>query len=301
MVANERAIAHLLAAGVEPLRIVRVSVDGWRANRLGALYDYVTRVATTSLGHGARRYWFVDEVTATEGPWWSAVKDLRDNTGLRDDCVVLTGSSNRGLDDAVKALAGRRGGAVSPDRALLPMGFRAFCTALGLASPGAPALRPDALRTSEARAAWLDLTPWTDDLVAAWQAYLEVGGYPRAVGDWRRGNAVGAATWASLWDVVRGEAVTAGVGEATVAALVDGLAHRLASTVAVGPFAESAGVHRSVLEARLERWPERSWSGRARPRTRQAARRRAASASCTSWTRWWPASPSWRTVALRST
>jgi hypothetical protein len=93
----------LLSTGVAPLRVVRVSVDGWRANRLGTLYEYVTRVATTSVGD-APRYWFLDEVTAVEGSWWSVLKDLRDNTGLRDACVVLTGSSNRGLDDAIKAL-----------------------------------------------------------------------------------------------------------------------------------------------------------------------------------------------------
>jgi uncharacterized protein len=65
-VAVKRAIQGLLAGGVEPLKIIRVSVDGWRANRLGMLYEYVTKVATSSIGDG-RRFWFIDEITAATG------------------------------------------------------------------------------------------------------------------------------------------------------------------------------------------------------------------------------------------
>lgn len=86
---------------------------------LGTLYEVVRRVLTSAEGR-ALRYWMIDEITTCEGAWWSAVKNLRDNTAFRDDCVVLTGSSNSGLDEAIKALAGRRGDVGSPDRALLP-------------------------------------------------------------------------------------------------------------------------------------------------------------------------------------
>ena len=65
-VAVKRTIQSLLASGIEPLQIVRVSVDGWRANRLGMLYDYVTNVASNSIGD-RRRYWFIDEITAANG------------------------------------------------------------------------------------------------------------------------------------------------------------------------------------------------------------------------------------------
>jgi uncharacterized protein len=73
----------------------------------------------------------IDEITSTQGEWWSVIKDLRDNTSFGDDCVVLTGSSNRNLDQAIKAFAGRGGSAIDPDRCLLPMTFRQFCTCLG--------------------------------------------------------------------------------------------------------------------------------------------------------------------------
>ncbi|MHB8325440.1 MAG: ATP-binding protein [Candidatus Dormibacteria bacterium] len=174
-VSVKRAVQTLLASGVDPLRVVRITVDGWQANRLATLYEYVVRVLTSSVGD-ATRYWFVDEVTACRGTWWLTVKNLRDNTDFGRDCVVLTGSSNRGLDEAVKALAGRRGPVADPDRALLPMDFGDFCRSLSVRVPTVEGLRSDELRSNQARDTWLGLAPQTDDLVAAWQAYLEVGG-----------------------------------------------------------------------------------------------------------------------------
>jgi len=71
-VSLKRKIHQLLSTGLNPLQVVRVSVDGWSANRLGMLYEWVTRTATTSLPPDARRYWFIDEITATQGQWWSS-------------------------------------------------------------------------------------------------------------------------------------------------------------------------------------------------------------------------------------
>lgn len=250
-VAIKRAIRRALEAGTEPLSIVRVSVDGWRANRLGMMHDYVTRVATTSFGAG-RRMWFIDEVTATQGDWWSVIKDLRDNTSFGDDCVVLTGSSNRNLDQAIKAFAGRRGAAVDADRCLLPMTFHDFCQSNSVAMPDVGNLRPDELTGDRARHVWSGMIPYTDNLVAAWQAFLEVGGYPKAVSDWRNGNRIEPSTWNAIWDVVRGEAVTDEVSESIVAGIMSGLSRRLTSTVAVRPMAEDLGIRHETLDRRLE-------------------------------------------------
>lgn len=250
-VAIKRAIKSLLASGVDPRAVVRVSVDGWKANRLGMLHDYVTRVATNSLESG-RRHWFIDEITATQGEWWSVIKDLRDNTSMVDDCVVLTGSSNRHLDLAIKAFAGRRGQASNPDRCLLPMTFRDFCASLGMGRAVVPPVRPDEIMGLGARDVWQSLIPYTDDLVTAWQAYLEVGGYPRAVSDWKARNNVDPSTWGAIWDVVRGETATEAVNESTVSAIMSALARRLTSTVAIRPMAEDVGVRYETLERLLD-------------------------------------------------
>lgn len=250
-VSVRRAVRKLLARGVEPLQVVLVNVDGWQANRLGMLYEYVVRVLTSSVGRKPR-YWFIDEVTTCQGAWWTVVKNLRDNTGLRDDCVVLTGSSNANLDQAIKAFAGRRGPVPNPDRALLPMTFASFCTALGMTPPAVGRLRADELLSSRARDTWLSLAPYTDDLVAAWQAYLEVGGYPKSVGDWHRSNTVATPTWNALWDVARGDALTSGMSEVALGAIMSGIADRLTSLTAIDGLANEAGMGREPLRTRLD-------------------------------------------------
>ncbi len=247
----KRSVQALLDQGVNPLQIVRVTVDGWQANRLGTLYEYVVRVLTSSVGVG-RRYWFIDEVTACRGQWWSTLKNLRDNTQFGEDCVVLTGSSNQELDEAIKAFAGRRGPVADPDRCLLPMDFGEFCHSVSVDVPRVDGLRADELMSNRARETWLALAPYTDDLVAAWQMYLEVGGYPKAVADWRRANQVEVPTWQALWDVVRGDAVTGGMNEVVLGAVINGIEIRLSSLTSVSGFAEEVGVARETLIKRIE-------------------------------------------------
>ena len=251
-VSVKQTVRSLLCRGVNPLRIVRVTVDGWTSNRIGTLYEQVVRVLTTSVEDGEPRYWFIDEVTASQGPWWSVVKSLRDNTALGGDCVVLTGSSNRDLDQAIKAFAGRRGAVADPDRALLPMDFAAFCRSLSIDTPSLPQLRADELMSSCGRDVWSALAPYMDDVNAAWQAYLYVGGYPKAVSDWRRTNNVEVHTWQALWDVVRGDAITSGMSEAVLGVVLEGLARRLTSLTNVTSFAREAGIGREALTNRVD-------------------------------------------------
>ncbi|MFI5004868.1 MAG: AAA family ATPase [Solirubrobacterales bacterium] len=132
----------------------------------------------------------LDEVTAVPG-WSQTIKELRDqDTTFREACVVLTGSSARDLEQARKDLADRRGGIADSDRLLLPMGFRAFCRALGGFEELPPAvIRPKDLLTPPAEPAILDLEPWSDALGDAWELFLDVGGFPRAVGELVGGGA----------------------------------------------------------------------------------------------------------------
>ncbi len=250
-VAIKRKIVELLESGVDPQRICRVSVDGWRANRLGTLYDYVSRIAAGSVGR-TPRYWFIDEITATTGDWWFVVKDLRDNTPLGDDCVVLTGSSNADLDAAVKALAGRRGSTEHADRTLLPMSFASFCRVAGFGNLPDVDLRPDELCAAHALDTWHLLEAHTDTLSIAWQAFMEVGGYPQAVADWTRRSHVDESTWRALWDVVRGEALTKGFTEPALLAVLSGLSERIAAHVVQQTLAADADLPPAALSDRLD-------------------------------------------------
>ena len=201
----KRAIERLIAAGAEPRRILHASVDGWRAADLGRLVN-AARQLTPSKG---QRHWFIDEVTGITDGWPERVKWLRDNDGqFRRDTVVLTGSSAADLAGSVKALAGRRGPASHADRVLLPMGFRTWVALTGEEAPPAdigPFRLADLTPRRLAETAQA-LAPWLDRLVTAWDAYLQVGGFPTAVACHIRLRELAPPFLGSLLDVIHGDA-----------------------------------------------------------------------------------------------
>src|SRR5690606_8741434 len=99
----KRAIQDQIGAGVNRRAIIYCACNGFSEQDLRRLFVVGRNLTRTIEGP---RYWFIDEVTAVDGRWPEIVKDARDDTELREDCVVLTGSSARSLRDAERALAG---------------------------------------------------------------------------------------------------------------------------------------------------------------------------------------------------
>ena len=205
----KKAIAALIDGGVDPRLIVYMSVDGWQADDLGRLVDAATVLQTS--GH---RYWFIDEITSVTDGWPHRIKWLRDNDSrFSTDTVVLTGSSAADLGTAIGTLLGRRGSAVSPDRVLLPMGFRTFAMlrteSRGESGPPADVgpLPISDLGTDRLREAVHEITPWLHALVMAWEAYLLTGGFPQAVADHIAGGAADSPLSRSLLDLVHRDAL----------------------------------------------------------------------------------------------
>lgn len=204
----KKAIEGLIVDGVDPRLIVYMSVDGWQADDLGRLVD-----AATVLQAPGHRYWFIDEITSITDGWPHRVKWLRDNDSrFGSDTVVLTGSSATDLGTAIGILLGRRGDAVTPDRVLLPMGFRTFAR-VRAESRGGPTLPHSIgplpiceLGTDRLREAAYELAPWLHVLVMAWEAHLLTGGFPQAVADHITGNAPGSQLPRSLLDLVHRDA-----------------------------------------------------------------------------------------------
>jgi uncharacterized protein len=201
----KRSIAQLLEGGIDPRRIVHCACDGLTATDLRRLvrvgHDQLTRQVEQP------RYWFLDEITAVPD-WPQAIKWLRDNTAFAHDCVVLTGSSARDLEEAREQLADRRGGATDSDRLLLPMDFRAFTRALGFSDlPDLPSLHPRDFLTPACREAVDALVPWLDELSSLWEVHCAIGGFPRAVAGYLRDGEPDAALVTGLWDVVHGDAL----------------------------------------------------------------------------------------------
>lgn len=246
----KRKIDALLIAGVDRRRIIHAACDGWRDGDLGLLVSIAEELAPPADGP---RYFFLDEVTGVSGDWVSRMKWLRDNTALDDDCVVLSGSNSADLQQATKMLAGRRGTG-APHRTLLPMGFGAFCRATGVELPEIEPIRaPDLLRP-QADEAINDLRVYLGDLVTAWERFLQVGGFPRAVSEWVSEREISTDFLLAIWDVIHGDALASEEwGELQSEGLLDLLTRGLTSFFNVERATRELAVHRETITRRLLR------------------------------------------------
>lgn len=248
----KRAIAHLIASGVPARSIIHFACDELSRGDLRRLVIAAREVLTR--GVEGPRHWFLDEITSVPG-WPEAIKWLRDNTALGDDCVVLTGSSARGLADAQKQLAGRLGDAARSDRLLLPMSFRSFAEAVGLHEP--PQRAPVRARDFVSPAvdeSLKALLPWLDSLLSTWELYLRVGGFPRAVGDQIAAGDVREDFLRALWDVTAGEAIRgAGTTPVQLQLLIGRINESLCTPLAVESLRRDMGVDSPhTAKARLQ-------------------------------------------------
>jgi predicted AAA+ superfamily ATPase len=237
----KRAIASVIAAGANPRLVFFCSCDGLSAQDVRRLIAVGQRDTVTLSGE---RYWFLDEITAVSG-WAAAIKELRDGDPVfRRSCVMLSGSSARDLREATKALAGRRGDVSDSDRLLLPMDFRSFCESIG-GFEGLPALAlpPNEILTAAGEAAVSGLSPFFADLDHAWQSYLRIGGFPRAVRDFVESADVSPGFAAALWDVIAGDAFqSTGMSEGEVVGFLERLVVGLAAPLNASAVARDVGL-----------------------------------------------------------
>ena len=253
-VAVKDAIRDLVASGTPPRRIVHMAADGLRSRDLGLLVDAADALMPAE-GH---RYWFIDEITGIVDGWPERVKWLRDNDArFRTDTVVLTGSSAADLNQATKALAGRRGEAPAPDRVLLPIGFRSFLRLVTEdAPPELPPLGPRRvadLAHGELRRVLPELVPWQDVLIRAWEAYLGCGGFPVAVAQHVASRTEPGALRRSLVDVIHGDAFRRADWSRTQSMdLLRRLSAKLCSPLNVASLANDTGVPQATLKRRLD-------------------------------------------------
>jgi hypothetical protein len=250
-VALKRFAADLLERpDILPSQVIYMGVDEFdsralrRALRLGR--------ELTPAAADRRRYWLIDEITAVAG-WPAVLKSARDDTPLAYDTVVLTGSSAHGLTEARRALgAGRVGPARDPFRLLLPMSFREFARAAGRELPSLPALGPGVAQSPEVREALVGVAPFVDELDLAWQAYCEVGGFPRAVGEFRRHGAVTVEFGRDLVAWLAPD-VTPDDPPESVLGLISALGTRMSAPLNVRSTARAVGMSRERLASRLNR------------------------------------------------
>ncbi len=235
-----RVIDRLLAAGVSTRNVIYCSCDTFSKQDLRRVF--VVGRNLTRMAEGPR-YWMVDEITAVQD-WSAVIKELRDDTELHDDCLVLSGSSAREFREATKNLAGRRGGVVDSDRLLLPMTFPSFCRAIGVEGlPQVGRFAPGDLMTSNARAVYDELEVWSTDLIQAWESYLLIGGFPRAVRDFVGHGDVQSDFVTDIWDVIRGEAIrTTSLSDAEMLAFLSRVGETMTSRLNASAVAREVGL-----------------------------------------------------------
>jgi predicted AAA+ superfamily ATPase len=239
---DPRQVIYLPADGMRPLDLQRAATIG--------------RDLTRSVDHDGRhrRVWLIDEVTGIDG-WTEAVKYLRDNTDLGDDTVVCTGSSWSDTDDVERDLLAGRAGTRSARRSrlLMPMRFRDVMTATRPEIPAPAPVAPYALQGDSARAGAQMLELYSDDLDLAWQAYLESGGFPRAVAEHHRNGQVSDAFCQDLGAWLHGD-VDRNAAADSVATLLAELHRRSASPLNRTATASDLGyANRQTFDLRIER------------------------------------------------
>lgn len=241
-VAMKREIKALLDAGVDRRAISFCSSEGLTGQDLRRMIKIAKDLGGDYEGD---RFWFLDEIPYVPG-WAGVLKQLRDQTELRHATVVATGSSAAELRRAQGELGGRFG----PDgdvRLLLPMAFRDFVREL---YPDLAEFLPDEtlpladLQSEVAAEYFQPLAVFADDLALAWERYLDIGGFPRAVADAKSNVDVQAATARGLWTILTGDVLHVGAMsdrdvKALVSKLVEGMTSplnvtRIASTLEIG-------------------------------------------------------------------
>ncbi len=209
-----------------------------------------------SKDYDGNRYWFFDEITYVPD-WALTLKQLRDQTELRQGTVVATGSSAAKLRRAQGDLGGREG----PDggiRLLLPMSFRDF--ARELYPELAESLPKDGLELadlqSDAARRYLEpLQVYLDEIATAWERYLSVGGFPRAVADARSHVDVKDVTLSGLWNILTGDVLHVGsMSDRDVKALVSRLVDGMGSPSSINSITEDLNIgSRNTVQDRVDR------------------------------------------------
>jgi uncharacterized protein len=244
-----KRLAERFCAHEDPTRLIYFSADGMRTQDLRRAFA-MGRALTPTAG-SQPRLWLIDEVTAVPG-WEQLVKELRDNTELADDGVVLTGSSAAGFEEAIRALGAGRTRTPRPFRTLLPMTF-ADTLAVAVFSVELPdSLSPDQLQSEAARDIILALTVVVDELDFAWQAYLESGGFPQAVAERHRSGDVGTVFAQDLQSWLASDVVPGELGD-SVSDLLRAIHARSGSPLSVIATAEALHMTRERFRGRLDR------------------------------------------------
>lgn len=244
----KQTVRRLITQGIDPRRICYFAADALDSKQQLIDLFQVARTFFPDLNQQrTSRYFLIDEVSGVPD-WSTGLKWLRDNEPVIDDCVIATGSSAKDLRQGASGLVGRSGEELGVHRLLLPMSFPEFVqhAGFGLAAP-VPIPYKDFFEDA-GRTACQDALVHLNVLVDAFEQYLAIGGFPRAVADFRRQGSIGAAFYRDVWDVIETDLRQLGVRQSeSVMRLLERIARHLTSYFEYNEVANDLGVDRDSV------------------------------------------------------
>ncbi|NJE01198.1 ATP-binding protein [Thermococcus sp. JdF3] len=220
-------IKALIENGTDPRRIAYIPCDRFTGGEVRALIDELR------LRHG-ELYVFLDEITYLRG-WRLLLKEL----GEEGVTTVATGSNPVELKRESELLPGR--GIEGNEYYFNPLSFREFARFMRPELPDVSFTyrEPDAD----------ELLPWYEELEGLFYAYLQTGGFPEAVLEFRRDGKVKPERYEELIRLVLGEIAKSGKSEETARELLEAIFRLRGNRVDYVSLAREIGVsHPTVRE-----------------------------------------------------
>lgn len=234
---TKRLIRRLLERGES--RVFYFSFD--LHQQPDVLYDAIRRAKSLHPDPAGPWYLFLDEVTSVP-QWQRGIKVAWDQGLTREDFLLLTGSSAHDLRSGAEQLPGRRGG--GSDFLHLPMSFRDFCIQVeGIPLPPETSDIEGFLGTDGRRLA-RRLNLLSADLDRAFRAYLQVGGFPAAIRDYRSSpeRRPRPETARMLWTAIAGDIARSGRDQTATAKLLEEVAVALGNPLKWDGAAKAMGM-----------------------------------------------------------
>lgn len=182
----------------------------------------------------------LDEITQVEG-WARGVKYAWDQGLIREDTLILSGSSARDVVEGSELLPGRRG--EDEDYVQLPVSFRSFTGLVRDLEIDVPVIDPTAIASEENRTHVRRATLALEALNDALADYLRCGGFPTPIDDRLREGEVSQRTLRTIWQAVAGDLTKGGLKRETGLKLVERVALGLGSPFAWSSAAGDMDVH----------------------------------------------------------
>ncbi len=167
-----------------------------------------------------KRYIFIDEISMVKD-WQKAIKELRDNTVLKNDFVVLTGSSAWDIKRSSERLPGRKG-SIKSDILLLPLTFSEY---FKTAAHEIQTFSIDEILSFDDKKRF-ELELLSPDLEKHFFKYLESGGIPAAIENLNRAEDVNPFL-DTLWDIMIGDIERQGLSRSKLIAILRYLTERV--------------------------------------------------------------------------